>query len=88
MTVRDGSDNPVTLLQLQKNIWETVKKIPKNELLKEIMDGNVIKTVDHKDYETLQTLVDITLSLYLHKRFIAVNKQEKRTFKEIMGYNC
>lgn len=78
----------LTLLQLQKNVWETVKKIPKNELLKEIMDGNVVKIVDHKDYETLQTLVDITLSLYPHKRFIAVNKQEKRTFKKIMGYNC
>jgi hypothetical protein len=42
MTVRDGNDSPLTLLQLQKQIWNDVKKIDKKEILKEISNSNVV----------------------------------------------
>jgi hypothetical protein len=49
MTVRDGNDSPLTLLQLQKQIWNDVKKIDK----KEISNSNVLSVTD------IQSLADI-----------------------------
>ena len=59
MTVRDRSENPLTMLQLQKKVWEMVKKIPKNDLLKEMTSANLVKAAD---YEALsqQIIVDMT----------------------------
>jgi hypothetical protein len=36
MTVRDGNDSPLTILQSQKQIWNSMKKIDKKDILKEI----------------------------------------------------
>jgi hypothetical protein len=59
MTVRDRSENPLTMLQLEKKVWEMVKKIPKNDLLKEMTSANLVKAAD---YEALsqQIIVDMT----------------------------
>lgn len=59
MTARDRSENPLTMLQLQKKVWETVKKILKNDLLKEMTSANLVKAAD---YEALsqQIIVDLT----------------------------
>jgi hypothetical protein len=46
MTVHDGNDSPLTLLQLQKQIWNDVKKIDKKEILKEISNSNVLSVTD------------------------------------------
>ena len=53
MTVRDGNDSLLTLLQLQKQIWNDVKKIDKKEILKEISNSNVLSLTD------IQSLADI-----------------------------
>ena len=46
MTVRDGNDSPLTLLQLQKQTWNAVKKIDKKEILREISNSNVLSVTD------------------------------------------
>lgn len=46
MTVRDNNDSPLTILQSQKQIWNSVKKIDKKDILKEISTSNVFSVTD------------------------------------------
>ena len=46
MTVRDGNDSPLTILQSQKQIWNSMKKIDKKDILKEISNSNVFSVTD------------------------------------------
>jgi NAD(P)H-flavin reductase len=46
MTVRDSNDSPLTILQSQKQIWNSVKKIDKKDILKEISNSNVFSVTD------------------------------------------
>ena len=41
LVVHDRSDDPLTLWQLQKEVWESVKKLDKSRLLHEISSLNV-----------------------------------------------
>ena len=86
MTARDRSGNPLTMLQLQKKVWETVKKILKNDLLKEMTSTDLVKAAD---YEALsqQIIVDLTRNekvntlngkLVLYNHFsVGKSRQEK-----------
>jgi hypothetical protein len=47
MTVHDRTDRPLTLLQLQKGIWDSVKKIAKKDMLKEITTANLVSVPDY-----------------------------------------
>ena len=47
LAVRDRSDNPLTLLQLQKEVWKNVKKLDKSRLLHEISSLNVVSNVEN-----------------------------------------
>lgn len=69
MTVHDQNDSPLTLLQLQKEIWDCVKKLAKKDILKEITSANVVSV---SDYLSLSNRVNITKCV----KTIDVNKKE------------
>ena len=43
MAVRDGEENPLTILQLQKTVFSSVKRLSKSEIIRNISALNVIK---------------------------------------------
>ncbi|KAH3888912.1 hypothetical protein DPMN_012957 [Dreissena polymorpha] len=48
IAVRDVNEKPLTLLQLQKDVWKTVERMPKNDVLKSIASKNkVVKRLVH-----------------------------------------
>ena len=47
LVVDDRSDIPLTLLQLQNEVWESVKKLDKSRLLYEISSLNVVFGVEN-----------------------------------------
>lgn len=46
LCVRDKYDRPLTLLQLAKDTWETVKKVSKAEQIRQLTDLNAVKYTD------------------------------------------
>ena len=47
LMVRDGSGNPLTILQLQKDIWNEVLKLKKKDLVNAIKDLKLVKIKDN-----------------------------------------
>ena len=42
LVVRDRNNNPLTVLQLQKDVFTKVKKMPKSEILSKILNSNCV----------------------------------------------
>ena len=59
MAVRDKENKPLTLLQLAKDTWEKVKKVPKAEQVQKFMEMNFER---HDSYETLCNALESNLA--------------------------
>ncbi|MEW8542406.1 MAG: YqaJ viral recombinase family protein, partial [Candidatus Thiodiazotropha sp.] len=59
VAVRDRHDNPLTLLQLQKDIWKYVRSLDKGVIMNEIGDLNIVPQVE--SFVELNQYIDIEI---------------------------
>ena len=82
--IRDDKNNPLTVLQLQKDVWSEIKSKPKSSLLKELRCRYKVHKLD--DIEYAKTL-NGSVMVYGHKREanLTVFRAPKGHFKSSNG---
>ena len=80
LVVRDGVSSPLTVLQLQKDVFSKVKKMSKTDILTEIFSSNV---VDAKDPNSVEN--GVNLEFHQTKQSISISSKSPRCFNMSQG---